>query len=148
MAQDLVQRWLNGRQTIIVELVGLTREVRSSAPSGEALQQRLKGFCADLVDYVSAGHFEIYSRLVATNDAARLFARLGTQLQRTTDQVLAFNDAIARKRPDLSRLRAMLAEVGLALEARLAIEDQLVSAARVSVTSRISQPSHVLAASV
>ena len=148
MAQDLVQRWLNGRQTIIVELVGLTREVRSSAPSGEALQQRLKGFCADLVDYVSAGHFEIYSRLVATNDAARLFARLGTQLQRTTDQVLAFNDAIARKRPDLSRLRAMLAEVGLALEARLAIEDQLVGAARVAVTPRKSQPRHVLAASV
>ena len=149
MAQlDLVQRWLRGRQNVIVELVGLTREVRSTAGSEEALHRRLQNFCADLVDYVSAGHFEIYSRLVSTTQAARLFAKLGAQLQHTTDNVLAFNDAVARRPPDLTRLRRMLTDVGIALEARLAIEDRLINAGRVMVSEREQQTTAMFAARV
>ena len=134
--QDLMQRWLRGRQTIIVELAGLAREVRSDATSEASLLQRLKTFCADIVDYVSAGHFEIYSRLVDTADAARLFITLGTRLQCTTDQVLAFNDSVTRARPDRARLRRVLADVGMALEERLALEDRLIHAARVPLAGR------------
>ena len=134
--QDLVRRWLRGRQSIIVELVGLTQEVGTAAPGDESLRLRLQRFCADVVDYVSAGHFEIYSCLVDTAEAAALFARLRTKLQLTTDRVLAFNDRIARKRPDLARLRQLLADVGIALEERLALEDRLIAAARVIANAR------------
>ena len=146
--QDLVHRWLQGRQTIIVELVGLTRTVRSATTADEALQHRLKAFCADIVDYVSAGHFDIYSRLVATPAAAALFAKLGAKLQVTTDRVLAFNDSMARKRPDFASLRRTLADVGIALEERLAIEDRLICAARVMATVRSAPPAPVFAARV
>ena len=143
--QDLVQRWLRGRQEIIVELVGLTREVRSVTATDAALQMRLQGFCAALVDYVSAGHFEIYSCLVDRGEAAALFSRVRAQLQRTTDKVLAFNDAVSRKRPDLVRLGSMLTSVGIAVEDRLAIEDRLIRAARVAATSHSAVPATAFA---
>ena len=67
-------------------------------------------------------------------------------MQQTTDNVLAFNDAVARKHPDLTRLRRLLADVGLALEARLAIEDRLINAGRVLVTERKQPHDAVFAA--
>ena len=144
--QDLMQRWLKTRQTMIVELVGLTRELRSDHPADELLKLRFQCFCEHVVDYVSAGHFEIYPCLVAYPAAAACFAKTRTSLQQTTDKVLAFNAAVTRKTPDLSRQRRLLADVGIALEQRLAIEDRLIASARIMADTSVAHLAPTLTA--
>ena len=58
----LIDGWLNERQNIIVlycSMTGLDHTTEDDRP----LQDKLRNFCQLLVDYVSAGHFEIYEQL-------------------------------------------------------------------------------------
>lgn len=133
--QELVDRWLAERRHLLVELVGISRGVRSRTASAESLNVRVQMFCDRLVDYVSAGHFEVYADLTATPDGARLLSRLWQQLKTTTDKVLAFNERVSRKQMDRQQLGMALAETSLALEDRFTIEDRLVAAAKSASTA-------------
>ena len=127
---ERVQRWLAERRHLLVELVGLSRTVRSRSANLESLGVRLQMFCDRLVDYVSAGHFEVYADLATSADGARLLARLWSQLKGTTDKVLRFNEHANRRQVDRQRLTIALAELSLALEDRFTIEDRLVTTHR------------------
>ncbi len=66
-----IDDWLDARQALLVEymrLAGLTpaRTKQRSLPGHVELQ----GFCERLVDYVSAGHFEIYNHVVTAFEQA------------------------------------------------------------------------------
>ena len=60
---SLLQRWLGDRQQLLSLLCELGAVVRSG-PHRSAARQKLDRFCEVLVDYVSAGHFEIYCALL------------------------------------------------------------------------------------
>ena len=130
MTQDVVQRWLNERRHLLVELVALSRGLRGRTGMLDALNERMQRFCRSLIDYVSAGHFEVYAKLAHTPDGARLFARLAQQLAATTDKVVAFNEYANRQPTDRARMGSALADLSLALEDRFCIEDKLLAAAR------------------
>ncbi len=130
--QELVQRWLAERRHLLVELVGISRALRSRSASAESLKVRLELFCDRLVDYVSAGHFEVYADLTMAPTGARLLGRLWQQLKGTTDKVLAFNERVSRRQIERLPLGVALAELSLALEDRFTIEDRLVVAAKAS----------------
>ena len=58
-----IDAWLDVRRTLLVEymqLAGLMPPYSKALPSKEALSD----FCDRLVDYISAGHFEIYEILI------------------------------------------------------------------------------------
>jgi regulator of sigma D len=138
--QELVQRWLAERRHLLIELVGISRAVRSrgtyTATNIKSLNVRLAQFCDRLVDYVSAGHFEVYADLTITPESARLLGRLWQQLKGTTDKVLAFNERVSRRQIERLPLGVALAELSLALEDRFTIEDRLVVAAKASEHAR------------
>ena len=130
---SLVQRWLGERQALIVLMLSLTDEQRR-AVDPTPLSGRVQAFCEVLMDYVSAGHFEVYEELL--DEAERKGERdlaagqaLLQRLQATTDTVIRFNDIYEDPEDEevLANLSHELSELGLALENRFEIEDRMIS---------------------
>ncbi|MDI1301688.1 MAG: Rsd/AlgQ family anti-sigma factor [bacterium] len=125
----LVQHWLQDRQALMMTLRdGLQAFDVSVWP------QRIQALCEALMDYVSAGHFEIYDELLAEAEqrgSRHLAAGLALypHLQATTDAVLQFNDR--HEGPgepgSLERVPLELAELLPALERRFEIEDRMIA---------------------
>lgn len=89
----LIDRWLQERGELVAAYAAL------SASSAEVVDtQGLQRFCEILVDYVSAGHFEVYEQL--TNEAKAFGDQRGLDLAKQiyprieaiTEVALAFND--------------------------------------------------------
>lgn len=129
----LVQRWLQDRQALMALMTApaLGEEQRALDASVPLHVQRL---CEALMDYVSAGHFEIYDELLAEAEqrgSQHLAAALALypQLQATTDVVLQFNDWHERlaKAGVINSLPQELAVLLPALEKRFGIEDRMIA---------------------
>ena len=123
-ADALVRRWLEDRQSLIALLRALCDTERHPDPA--PLPSRVQAFCEVLMDYVSAGHFEIYDELLAeaeqrhSDNLAKGLA-LYARLQTSTDAVIRFNDFY--EDPDreeaLARLRFYYPQTEQRLKARL-----------------------------
>lgn len=129
----LVRRWLKERQELIVLMLGLGDE-ELLRQGRAALSARVQAFCQGLMDYVSAGHFEIYDELLAEAESQgsthlaegrKLLARL----QATTDAVIRFNDIYdgPEDEEELAHLAHELSTLGMALESRFEIEDRMIT---------------------
>lgn len=135
-SHTVIDRWLDERQELIVlycQLAGLKPFERSNKamPTEGAIQQ----FCQVLLDYVSAGHFEIYENIIAECDkhgptGRKLAEKLTPSIVDTTDVALAFNDHYAEHQWDddeaSSKFDVELNRLGEALELRFELEDQLI----------------------
>lgn len=129
----LVKRWLKERQELIVLMLGLGDE-ELLRQGKTALSERVQSFCQVLMDYVSAGHFEIYDELLAEAESAGSShleegRKLLKRLQSTTDAVIRFNDIYEGPDDDeeLAHLAHELSTLGLALESRFEIEDRMIT---------------------
>lgn len=130
--ETLVKAWLDERQQLIVLLCTLQgiRGLGSQQPQHKQLQQ----FCELLMDYISAGYFEVYRELV---NEARHFHRenpaltqhILLQLDESTDEALAFNADFENPGTN-AQLKAQLPQrishLMQTLEERFALEDQLI----------------------
>jgi regulator of sigma D len=138
---EIIDRWLEERQTMLVQycsLSGLDQDL-SDLQRGE----KLRSFCQILVDYVSAGHFEVYDQLIkegrefddeeALQEASKLYDTIDT----TTEKLLDFNDKYLET-DDLSSLTADLSQLGEALEVRFSTEDRLISVLHTSHKDLVS----------
>jgi regulator of sigma D len=130
--ETLVKAWLDERQQLIVLLCTLQgiRGLGSGLPQHTQLQQ----FCQLLMDYISAGYFEVYRELV---NEARHFHRenpsltqhILRQLDNSTDEALAFNadfDNPAHIAEHQDQLPQRISHLMQSLEERFALEDQLI----------------------
>ena len=129
----LVQQWLGERKQLLRMLFSL-RSLTTSDRQRNPLPQRVQQFCELLVDYISAGYFEIYRELArearySRRENPELIASILRRLEESTDAALAFNDdfdtgehiaALQEKLPQ--RLHDLLNK----LEERFALEDQLI----------------------
>ena len=93
--------------------------------------QRLHNLCADLIDYVSIGHFRIYGRILRNQpdhdeDLQVLIRHLLHNIGYTTDAVLAFNDRFANHTLITPQLTEELARLSRCLLLRFALEEQLL----------------------
>jgi regulator of sigma D len=127
---EIIDRWLEERQQLLVRYCSL-----SGLEASMADQQRgdkLKEVCQILVDYVSAGHFEIYDQLIkegrefqdkeALQEAGALFKTI----DKTTEKLLDFNDKYLET-DDLGSIDADLSRLGETLETRFAAEDRMIA---------------------
>ena len=133
-----IDDWLDARQALLVgymQLAGLTpaRTKQRSLPKTEELHQ----FCDRLVDYVSAGHFEIYHHVVtafeqASGETLELAKRIYPHIRNSTEFALEFNDKYSdADEAQLLLLDDDLNELGPVLEKRFKQEDRLVKALHV-----------------
>ncbi|WP_331343940.1 sigma D regulator [Cellvibrio sp. UBA7661] len=138
---DIIDRWLEERQTMLVQycsLSGLDQDL-SDLQRGE----KLRSFCQILVDYVSAGHFEVYDQLIKEGrefddaDALKEAGKLYDIVDSTTEKLLDFNDKYLET-DDLSSLTDDLSKLGEALEVRFSTEDRLVAVLHTSHKDLVS----------
>ena len=94
-----------------------------------ALQQ----FCQVMVDYIAAGHFSLYERIVNGTERRKRIADLAEKLypriSQTTEFALDFNDKYDCDESEVSAdLGDDLSRLGEELAVRVELEDQLLSA--------------------
>ncbi len=127
---EIIDRWLEERQQMLVQycaLSGLDQDL-SDLQRGE----KLRSFCQILVDYVSAGHFEVYDQLIKEGrefddaDALQQAGKLYDVVDKTTEKLLDFNDKYLET-DDLATLTEDLSQLGEVLEVRFSAEDRLIS---------------------
>lgn len=140
---DAVDNWLKARQQLLIEyclLAGITSaeagsvvtDVHLSSANGErALPDAgdVETFCEDLMDYLSAGHFEVYDILATSSTRAKsLKEQLYPRISSTTDAALRFNDRYTQlvQPEQASTFDKDLAELGETLEERFELEDRLL----------------------
>tara|TARA_R110001606_G_scaffold171956_5_gene318077 strand:- start:7088 stop:7582 length:495 start_codon:yes stop_codon:yes gene_type:complete len=132
--EALVHGWLEQRQRIIVLLCKIQglRGFEETRP--RSIQIQVQEFCQLLMDYISAGYFEIYQELVRE---ARQFSQgqpviaqhLLSQMDDSTAEALAFNEDFDTRDHCISQLAQLPERLTLLtemLEERFALEDQLI----------------------
>lgn len=97
------------------------------------VQKLLQDFCQILVDYVAAGHFALYERIVEGKERRQEVASIATRsyprIARTTDAALDFNDKYDCEDhcTALDSLSADLSLLGEELAVRIELEDELLA---------------------
>lgn len=129
---ELIDRWLKERQELLVHYCDLSGTADFSQT--EALHQKFVRLCEVLVDYVSAGHFEIYEQLIQEarefdDGGIELAAKVYPRIEKTTETALNFNDQLNGQSMTEDQARALfqqLSELGETLETRFEMEDFLI----------------------
>lgn len=139
---SLIDRWLDERRAVLVDFCELSR-MKAPAASEQVRGGQLRHLCEILVDYVSAGHFEVYDQLMregrefgdqpALSEAGRLF-RL---IDQTTQEVLDFNDKYLET-DDLDALEQDLSRLGETLETRFEAEDRMIEVLHTAHRDRVT----------
>jgi regulator of sigma D len=126
----LIDRWLQERQEVLVCFCALG-DIHNFDSRNTVHRENLKTFCEILVDYTSAGHFEIYDQLIKEGqelqDSQGLEEGKGLleTIDGSTELILDFNDKYLET-DDLKTLSTDLSQLGEALEIRLAAEDKMI----------------------
>lgn len=131
---DAVNNWLSERNQLLIQYFRLSgKRDTSYLPDSDQLNQ----FCGLLIDYVSAGHFEVYEQLVVaceTNgpNSIQLLEKLYPEISETTDIVVNFNDKYSEFSEEsiLHHLDSDLSLLGEAIAKRVELEDNLIDTLR------------------
>ncbi|MFT5132436.1 MAG: regulator of sigma D [Gammaproteobacteria bacterium] len=116
------------------QLLRLLLEASEMKPenSEDLDRELLNEFCQVLVDYIAAGHFGLYERIVEGTERRRsvadLAVKLYPQIEETTQVTLAFNEKYDADRSDIdvSQLHRELSELGEQITNRIEYEDQII----------------------
>jgi regulator of sigma D len=99
----------------------------------EPVQKLLQEFCQLLVDYIAAGHFSLYERIVNGTERRREMANLANELYPriadTTSVALDFNDKydFDDHREITDSFKSDLSHLGEELAVRADLEDKLIA---------------------
>jgi regulator of sigma D len=131
-----IDNWLEERQQLIVsycKLAALPPFDKQQQDKKLPVQENILGFCQLLVDYLSAGHFEVYDQIVSQceingSDSKSLAEALYPKISASTDIALEFNDIYAEPSADnnFETFDHDLSALGQALEDRFGLEDELI----------------------
>ncbi|MAA71880.1 MAG: sigma D regulator [Bermanella sp.] len=132
---SLIDRWLNERQELLV-LYCAIKGLKPYSPRETPLSVKVQAFCQVLMDYCSAGHFEVYEQLVreATefdDGGIELAKHHYPLLEKITVKCVEFNDNYDTAEKCIEKLTDLpkdLSELGELLEERFELEDELIEA--------------------
>ncbi len=125
---QLIDRWLQERRELLVSFNRLSQALQQK---GKVTSSKLEEFRELLVDYLSAGHFEIYEQLMheaeAFNDreALRLLDTTLPWLHESTQQLMKDEEHLVPM--GLSDLDKTLSHAGELLAERFEQEDLLIA---------------------
>lgn len=129
---EMIDKWLQERQELIVCYTELAHLVKTdTAPKPEQVQ----ALCDVMVDYTSAGHFEIFEQLCreaeafSDQDAIELSQKIFPLVQKSTDVILDFNEAYGGSsltEEAIGKLPDELSHLGEFLADRFQHEDTLI----------------------
>ena len=132
---EIIDKWLLERKELLVlycKLSDLAEEAHD-----ELLAPLVQGLCQILVDYMSAGHFEVYDQLVKEgqdfDDKEGLISANESfkEVDSTTQQILDFNDKY-QETDDLDGIVNDLSHLGEILAQRFEAEDNMIEVLHVA----------------
>lgn len=131
----LIDDWLMERKELLILYCALTgadnEDSDDEVGSRVSLDDQLRQLCQILVDYVSAGHFEIYEQLqreaLEFEDNATLTTMepVFGRIQKNTEACLSFNDK-SETLGNICSLHREMSSLGEVLAERFELEDKLI----------------------
>lgn len=133
-SHTVIDKWLSERQELLVlycRIAGFSPYDKKDHALPDQLQ--IQNFCQLLMDYLSAGHFEVYDDIAKACEqkgpnSQQLANKLYPRISQTTDIALDFNDKYAEvdKEDLLNDFDDDLSKLGETLELRFELEDELI----------------------
>ncbi|MGI0119493.1 sigma D regulator [Zooshikella sp. RANM57] len=131
---EIIDRWLNERQELIVLYCDINGLNGNKDKKKHVKYDELQSLCQLMMDYVSAGHFEVYEQLLREgkefdDGGIEVAKQLYPLIQKTTEVCLHFNDKYDSQASCESmqdKVREDLSQLGQAMEERFTYEDQLI----------------------
>ena len=126
---DIIDRWLNERQLLLVDYCYLSDSIESI--DNQSCGTKLRELCQIMVDYVSAGHFEVYNQLVLEaeslddKEGLKIASHFYQRIDETTAFILEFNDKYLEV-DDLDAIETDLSQLGERLASRFEAEDAMI----------------------
>ena len=126
---EMVDKWLHERQDLIVCYSELAQQAKTETPVSSKQVQKL---CNIMVDYTSAGHFEIFEQLCreaeafSDQKAIELSQKIFPLIQISTDVILDFNESYGDSDNLGVALPEKLSNLGEHLADRFQHEDILI----------------------
>ena len=129
--EDLLTRWLRERRDLLGRYTEIVVTLDGEADA-EAKKQRQRALCELLVDYISAGHFEVYHELVNeaetfADGSSAMAEQLMPAIGDTTEVILAYEEKYGDGDNHPGTLKRDLSALGEVLESRFALEDRLIA---------------------
>ncbi len=130
--EELLERWLTERRELLVRYTEIAKNSESLSEL-DTIKVNLLRLREILVDYISAGHFEVFQQLIkeaeAFADGSAEFAKdVIPKIQETTELALDFHDRYAEPESgDPQQFTKDLSNLGEALSTRFELEDQLIN---------------------
>lgn len=138
---EIIDRWLDERKELLVDYCELSNAVNTSEDADQG--PMLRKLCQIMVDYVSAGHFEVYEQLMQEakdfddTEGLRVAGELYKTIDATTEDILDFNDKY-QETDDLETLNADLSKVGEWLATRFEAEDRMIEVLHVAHKDQVA----------
>ena len=129
--EELLTRWLKERREVLGKYTEIAVALDGN-PETADLQTRQKRLCDLLVDYVSAGHFEVFHQLLNeaetfADGSGALAERLLPDIGDTTEVILAYEEKYGDSGDHPETLERDLSALGEVLESRFVLEDRLIA---------------------
>lgn len=128
----LIESMLNERTQLLgllLQVDGLTHEELQDFD-----KDLFEEFCQVLVDYIAAGHFGLYQRIVEGKERRTKISELAEQIypeiERSTEFALAFNEKYDPENDrtiNTSDLHKELSQLAESITNRIELEDQIIS---------------------
>lgn len=131
-SNKLVDHWLLVRKQLLVSYYNLVGIKPGKGSYMQLNEKALDDFCHNLVDYLSAGHFNIYERIISEMEGTSpLLAatQLYPQLEANTVELMNYYDSSLENAIDddnCLEFQQALSDIGEALAARFMLEDKLI----------------------
>jgi regulator of sigma D len=134
-SQELVQKLVAERTEMLslyCQLAGLETYGNGKNSRAKHSQELLQKFCQVLVDYIAAGHFSLYERVVNGTERRQqvsgLAEKLYPRIAKSTEVALDFNDKYdcSDNREISASFNDDLSRLGEELAARIDLEDKLI----------------------
>lgn len=132
-SQDLVGKLVAERTEMLATFCRLAG-IEPYSANDKSVQTLLQEFCQILVDYVAAGHFAVYERILEgkerRKEVADIAAEVYERIAQSTDMALDFNDKYDCEDhcTVLDSLSKDLSQLGEELALRIELEDKLLTA--------------------
>lgn len=129
--EELLTRWLKERREVLGKYTKIAVTLDDD-PEPANLMHRQQSLCGVLVDYVSAGHFEVFHELLNeaesfADGSGALARQLIPAIGDTTEVILAYEEKYGRGDAYPHTLQRDLSSLGEVLETRFVMEDRLIA---------------------
>lgn len=139
---DIIDRWLQERKQLLIQYCNLSELAEETLDA--SLAPLVQGLCQIMVDYTSAGHFEVYDQLIKEgqefNDKEGLKSASESfkVVDQTTETILDFNDKY-QETDDLDAILADLSKLGETLASRFEAEDNMIEVLHVAHKDQVTE---------